>query len=83
LFREYGAGALTGDIDTYQRLGAEAETRSEVYTKKVVQEPIRTAAIAAWQRHDYAKVKELYESIAADLTAVEKKRLEYAKSHIG
>ncbi|RKX23425.1 MAG: hypothetical protein DRP47_12810 [Candidatus Zixiibacteriota bacterium] len=82
LLRKYGAGALNGDIDTYQRLVAEAKARSEAYTKKVVQEPIRTAAIDAWQKHDYAKVKELYESIGADLTAVEKKRLEYAKSHI-
>lgn len=81
LLREHGTGVLTGDTGTYQHLVAEAQARSEAYTKKVVQEPIRSAAIDAWQRHDYARVRELYGAILADLTAVEKKRLEYARSH--
>lgn len=82
LLRRYGMEALAGDPKTYQRLVKEAEARSESYTNEVVQEPIRAAAHAAWQRHDYAKVCRLYESIAADLTPVERKRLAYAKSHL-
>jgi hypothetical protein len=81
LLRRYGTEALTGDPRTYQRLVKDAEARSEAYTKEVVQQPIRTAAHAAWQKRDYAKVRELYESIDADLTPVERKRLDYAKSH--
>jgi hypothetical protein len=70
-----------GDHSTYQRIVKEVNARSEAYTKKVVQEPIRTAAQVAWQGRDYAKVRELYESIEADLTPIEGKRLYYAKSH--
>jgi hypothetical protein len=77
LLRRYGAEALMGDAETYNRLIKEAEARSDVYTKKVVQQPIRIAAEVAWQRQDYTKVREFYESIAEDLTTVEKKRLEY------
>jgi hypothetical protein len=81
LLRMFGTDALRGDAETYKRLIKEAEARSEAYTKEVVQQPIRLAAEAAWQRRDYTKARELYESIAEDLTTVEKGRLEYAKSH--
>jgi hypothetical protein len=81
LLRKHGAEVLAGEPDMYQRLVSEAEARSEAYTKEVVQEPIRTAATDAWQRHDYAKVRELYEALGADLTDIEEKRLEYARSH--
>jgi len=81
LLRSCGTESLAGAPGAYQRLVKDAEARSEAYTKEVVQQPIRTAAHAAWQRRDYAKVRELYESIEADLTPVEQKRLDYAKSH--
>jgi len=81
LLRRHGRESLTGAPGTYERLVKDIEARSEAYTKEIVQQPIRTAAHAAWQRGDFAKVRELYESIDADLTPVERKRLDYAKSH--
>ncbi len=58
-----------------------AQVRNGAYTKQVVQQPIRKAAEEAWRHHDYAKVRELYESIKADLTSVETTKLKYAKDH--
>lgn len=82
LLQKYGMEVLTGDIRTFQRLVRDSEARSKAYTKEVVQQPIRATAHDAWQKREYAKVRELYESIEADLTPVERKRLEYAKSQL-
>jgi hypothetical protein len=79
--RKYGDKVLIGDPTVYQRMREVTRRRNEAYTKQVVQQPIRQAAEDAWQKHDYAKVRDLYEPIEDDLTPVEKKRLDYAKSH--
>lgn len=81
LLQRYGETVLDGDPTVYQRIGDLARQHNEVYTKQVVQRPIRKADEDAWQKHDYAKVRDLYDSIEADLTPSEKKRLNYAKSH--
>jgi len=79
--RKYGEKVLMGHPTTYQRIGEAARRRNEAYTRQVVQWPIRQAAEDAWQKHDYAKVRDLYEPIEDDLTPVEQKRLNYARSH--
>lgn len=79
--RKYGDKFLIGDPTVYQRMREATRRRNEAYTKQVVQQPIRQAAEDAWQKHDYAKVRDLYERIEDDLTPVERKRLSYAKSH--
>lgn len=72
---------LAGDPAAYERIGEAARQHNEAYTKQVVQRPIREAAESAWEKRDYATVRALYEPIEGDLTPVEKKRLDYAKSH--
>jgi hypothetical protein len=81
LLRNYGQSVLAGESAIYQRMAEVARLRNGAYTKQVVQTPIRKAAEEAWQRHDYPKVRELYESIEADLTPTEKTKLKYAKDH--
>lgn len=81
LLQKYGQSVLAGEPAIYQRMAEVSRLRNEAYTKQVVQTPIRKAAEEAWQRHDYPKVRELYESIDSDLTATEKTKLKYAKDH--
>jgi hypothetical protein len=81
LLQKHGQNILIGESAVYQQMWKVMRLRNEAYTKEVVQEPIRKAAEEAWHYHDYVKVRDLYESIAVDLTPVEKKRLEYAKNH--
>lgn len=50
-------------------------------TKDVVQRSVREVADQPWHAKNYAKVRELYESIHDDLSIVERKRLEYAEKH--
>jgi hypothetical protein len=81
LLEQIGHGALTGDSSTYDRIAETARLRDTVFTKAIVQKPIRAAADSAWHSHDYAKVRDLYQTIEADLTPVENERLKYARSH--
>jgi hypothetical protein len=74
-----GTGVLTGAPVVYQRMADISRARADAYTKEVVQSPLREAAKEAWLRHDYARIRELYESIEADLTPSERRRLKYAK----
>lgn len=79
LLMQYGGSALNGEATTYQRLRETRRSRAERYTKTIVQEPVRIAAEEAWQSHDYDRVRDLYASIKADLSAVERERLRYAQ----
>ena len=81
LLQQEGQGVLAGEPAVYRRMAEMARLRNEAYTKQVVQDPIRRAAEEAWQRRDYAKARDLYGSIAGDLTRAERKRLEYAQNH--
>ena len=81
LLQEYGRKVLIGDVETYQRLSNELKERSKQYTKKFVLGPIRDAAKAAWKKQDFVAVIELYESIEKELTALERRRLIYARSN--
>jgi hypothetical protein len=79
LLDKFGKSVLAGDSAICQRMAAAARLRNEAYTKQVVQTPIRRAAEEAWRGHDYSKVRELYESIEADLTPSETGKLNYAR----
>ena len=81
LLREYGKTVLAGEPTAFDRMAEISRLRNEAYTKEVVQKPIRKRAEEAWRNHDYLTVLDLYASIEADLTPIEKKRLEYAESH--
>lgn len=72
---------LAGDLAVLDRVAAYASERNQAYERKSAERPVRNAADKAWRARDYAKVRELYESIRDSLTPVERKRLEYAEKH--
>jgi hypothetical protein len=72
---------LKGDDEAFSRVAAQTAEAARALTKEVVQRPVREAAEKAWHARNYAKVRELYESIDDDLSPVERKRLEYAEKH--
>ncbi len=82
LLEEHGGPVLAGDDEVFRALVADTKIRSEVYTRSVVQKPVRQAADDAWRKREFARVVDLYESIEVDLTAVELSRLQYARSHL-
>ena len=83
LLREYGKAVLAGEPMAFDQMAEIRRVRNESLTKEVVQKPIRKAAEAAWQNHDYVAVRDLYASIELDLTPTEKKKLAYAHLSLG
>jgi hypothetical protein len=83
LLREHAGAVLEGEGAVYERIGQTAQSTSAAYTKQVMNGPVRKAAEEAWRAHDYHKVRDLYDSISSDLTALEQRRLRYAKTHAG
>lgn len=79
--QKYGESILTGDPVAYRRIDELSRRRNANFTRQVIQAPTRQAAEMAWRCRDYAKARDLYESIENDLTPLEKKRLSYARSH--
>jgi hypothetical protein len=82
LLQKHGQSVLAGESAAYQRMEKLSRLRHEAYTRRIVQADIRKDAEEAWHRHDYIRVRDLYESIAADLAPSEKKKLEYAKKRL-
>jgi len=77
----HGESFLAGDATAYQQIGDTTRRNAAAYEKQSAQRPIHSAAEIAWRQHDYAKVRYLYEPIEGDLTLVERKKLDYARSH--
>ena len=71
------------DRTALQRIDDYTRAENTAYTRQVVQQPVRDAADAAWRADDYATAARLYESISDGLTAVERRRLDYARRHAG
>jgi len=72
---------LMGDREALDRIAAHTAEKAHMLEKEAVQRRVRGAAEKAWRAKNYAKVRELYESIRDDLSLVERKRLEYAEKH--
>jgi len=81
ILEEHGDPVLSGDAVAFEQMRQLVRIDREMYTKEVVQEPVRRAAQEAWKRHEYATVVGLYDSIRDNLTSLEKKRLAYARQH--
>src|SRR5262249_31169890 len=79
LLTAYGRAILAGDAAAFDRLEETRRKRDTEHTRTIVADPIRQRADEAWKRHDYATVRDLYQSIEDALTAVEKERLRYAR----
>lgn len=81
IINKHAHRALDGDPAFYELMDSVAAKINALYTKGIMQRPIRNSAERAWQRRDFKEVLEFYGQILDDLTPVEKKRMEYARSH--
>ena len=79
LVREYAAEVLKGNPTCFEALAALREQRSDALLKKWRLTATRQNADVAWKDKNLESIVELYESMEGDLSAVESKRLEYAK----
>ena len=81
LVKEYAADALKGNAKCFEALAALREQRGDALLKKWRLSGIRESADKAWKDKNLDRIVELYESMQGDLSAVESKRLQYAKKH--
>lgn len=82
LVARYCAQLLNGDMATLAQVASHHSEAARDLTRNVVQRPVREAAERAWHAKDYAKVRELYESMGDGLSPLERKRLEYAEKRL-
>lgn len=79
--RTHCQDALSGQTSYFQRLEEFRRSNAEALTQQMVSQRVRTEVEQAWRSQEYGTVVELYTSILADLSDLEKSRLEYAKRH--
>ncbi|MCD4823976.1 MAG: hypothetical protein K8S55_05175 [Phycisphaerae bacterium] len=82
LLQKCGDSIFRGDSNIFHRMDMISEARACALEKKIVETPIRRAAVAAWKDKDYVNVVKYYGSIMESLTPSEAKKLEYAKKHL-
>jgi hypothetical protein len=70
---------LRGDLGVFDQLAAQRERNTEEYWRSVRVNQTRSVAEKAWNLRDYAGAAYHYEQMLEDLTAVEKKKLEYSR----
>lgn len=81
LLRECGHSCLRGDDTAFETMAIRRQEDCDRWHKGQERDRIASQAEIAWRDRDFGKVIALYSSIESNLTAVEEKRLEYAKSH--
>jgi hypothetical protein len=79
IVRKYGEPFLGGDARFYGQLDDANRRASAEFTKRQHLAAIRKLADAAWSEKNFSRLYELYQSIEEDLTAIESKRLSYAR----
>ncbi len=82
LVEEYAVLALKSDPQIFERLSEAQKTASDKLLTEWNLSDVRQEADKAWQQKNYARLAELYESIRAELTPAENKKLEYAKRNL-
>ncbi len=82
VIQQYGQEILSGDIDQYEKLAMFVHSRDENFTNVIIDGSLRAAVIAAWERHDFNEVVNLYGRFKSTLTELERRRLLYAKNKV-
>ncbi len=80
--RMYGKPLLEGDPFTFKRLRDQRNQQRKNLAKEIHLRQIREKTEVAWHNKDYKAVVSFYQSIGNDLTALETRRLEYAKKRL-
>lgn len=83
LVKRYGERALQGDVEYFSALDAQGKLWSEEYSLDVLARQVRPKADTAFREGDYRRAAELYEKIRARLSAVELKKLAFARERAG
>ena len=81
LLRECGSDCLQGSEFVFTQMKKKREELIQNWKQEERINNVKREAIEAWSQKDYERVVKLYESISASLTAVETKKLEYARKH--
>jgi len=82
LVKRYGQRALMGDRAFYQALESAHSQWFENYQKETTLLQIRRQVSDAWRARDFRRVVELLDPVIQELTPVEVRKLEYAKSRL-
>lgn len=80
-FQACGWEILRADPDIFVKLKAQRAQSSEAFAMEVRARQVRPKAEAAFRRKNYEEALRLYDSIRSNLSAVELKKLEYARKH--
>lgn len=81
LLGKYGNAVLTGNPAAFEQMQDAARRRNNAYAQDTIHKRVRMDAEGAWRCRDYAKIIEIYGALEAELTPLERKKLNYAKSH--
>lgn len=78
--RAHAQPALAGDRMYFRRLETFRHAKAETYMREMKLRQVRSEAERAWHDRQFGKVVRLYMSVEGDLTEVEVRKLEYAKT---
>ncbi len=81
LMKRFGGAALKGDPEFIAALEQQRQQWSEDYALEVLAEQLRPKANEAFHRKDYSMAADLYSRILKCLSAVERKKLDFAIKH--
>lgn len=80
LVKKYAKNALRGNITTFKKLQVIKEERTEILLKQEKMKELERKASEAWIIKDYEEVYKLYLPYESQLSDVQRKKLEYARS---
>ena len=78
----YGANCLKGDSFAYEKVLFEKKRSINQWGKDQVLKQAKKIASEAWKNKDYSKFVEVFEPVSNELSASEKKKLEYARKKL-
>jgi hypothetical protein len=82
LLKKYGESLLNGDANTWDELHKYHERSVIKYWNNMQRESIQEKAAIAFRERRYSDFIKLYAGLEADLTQLERKKIEYAKRKI-
>lgn len=83
LLRRHGSRLLTGDEAEFKRLQEVRDRTATTVTRGYFLSAMREKSDAAWKRRDYRAVVEALSEIGPDMSAAERRKLQYAIGKIG
>ncbi|MBL4907259.1 MAG: hypothetical protein JKX94_07400 [Sneathiella sp.] len=82
LLKVCGANCLKGESSVYEKALFEKKRNINQWGKEQELKQAKKAASEAWKNKDYNRFIEVFEPVANELSASEKKKLNYARKHL-